>query len=132
MNTTSSENEKNLTIAIKYYNAMLMKDFDIMENYLHDHVYFISPLAILHGKEKVVLAAQNLCKILDKIEIRSKFACDNKIMLAYDFIFPAPIGLLRAAVLMEFTKQLISKIELFYDGRPFEENKGKIFTNVDD
>jgi hypothetical protein len=34
---------------------------------------------------------------------------------------PDPIGKLRAAVLMEFTDQLISKIELFYDGRPFEK-----------
>ena len=41
-------------------------------------------------------------------------------MFAYDFMFPEPIGKLRAAVLMEFKDQLISKIELFYDGRPFE------------
>lgn len=38
-----------------------------------------------------------------------------------------PIGCLRAAVLMEFTDQLISKIELFYDGRLFEEKKSEIF-----
>lgn len=49
-------------------------------------------------------------------------------MLASDFMFHEPIGKLRAAVLMEFTNQLISKIELFYDGRPFEEKKSEIFS----
>jgi hypothetical protein len=49
-------------------------------------------------------------------------------MLAYDFMFPDPIGELRAAVLMSFTDHLISKIELFYDGRPFEEKKNEIFS----
>ncbi len=29
---------------------------------------------------------------------------------------------------MEFKEQLISKIELFYDGRPFEEKKEEIFS----
>ena len=48
--------------------------------------------------------------------------------MAYDFIFPEPIGKLRASVLMDFKDQLINKIELFYDGRPFETEKDKIFT----
>ena len=62
------------------------------------------------------------------IKIRSKFAHQNQIMLAYDFMFPQAFGKLRAAVLMEFTNQLISKIELFYDGRPFEDKKSEIFS----
>ncbi len=48
-------------------------------------------------------------------------------MLAYDFMFPAPIGTLRSAVLMDFSNQLISKIELFYDARPFVEKRDEIF-----
>ncbi len=111
-----------------YYHAMLQKDFDTMASRLHPDVHFIGPLAEMHGKESVVLAAKNLSQILSNIQIRSRFTADNQIMFAYDFMFPEPIGKLRAAVLMEFTNQLISKIELFYDGRPFEEKKSEIFS----
>jgi len=128
MNTTNSEGDNNLKSAENYYSAMFAKDFDKMASYLHDNVHFIGPLAEMHEKEAVVSAAEALSKILDDIKIRSKFAHKNQIMLAYDFMFPEPIGKLRAAVLMEFTDQLISKIELFYDGRPFEEKKSEIFS----
>jgi len=86
----------------------------------------------LSGKVAIAEAAKNLSLILNDIEIRAKFSYDNQIMLAYDFIFPKPIGKLRAAVLMEFKDQLISKIELFYDGRPFEEKKDEIFSSKKD
>ncbi len=71
---------------------------------------------------------KKLSDLLGNIEIRAKFSSDNQIMLAYDFTFPKPIGKLRAAVLMKFQDKLISKIELFYDGRPFEEKKDEIFS----
>jgi hypothetical protein len=109
----------NVTSAEGYYNAMLAKDFNKVASYLHDNIDFIGPLGNLYGKEAVVLAAKSLSQILQDIQIRSRFAANDQIMLAYDFMFPAPIGKLRAAVLMEFTDQLISKIELFYDGRAF-------------
>jgi hypothetical protein len=128
MNTTSfeiSEND-NLLTAESYYNAMLMKDFDKMANYLCENVHFLSPLSEMHGKDSVVLAAKNLSKILQDIQIRSRFASQNQIMFAYDFMFTNPIGKLRASVLMEFTEKCISKIELFYDGRPFEEKRNEI------
>jgi hypothetical protein len=128
MNTTNSESDNNLKSAENYYNSMLVKDFDKMASYLHDNIHFIGPLAEMHGKEAVVLAAKNLSQILGDIQIRSKFAHENQIMFVYDFMFPAPIGKLRAALLMEFTNQLISKIELLYDGRPFEEMKSEIFS----
>jgi hypothetical protein len=125
-------NDGNLAVAINYYHAMLEKDFDALASYLHPDVLFIGPLAGLSGKEAVVAAAKNLSQILEDIKIRSKFASNNQIMLAYDFMFPEPIGELRAAVLMNFTDQLISKIELFYDGRPFEEKKSEIFAGRED
>lgn len=119
MNTTTRENAGNLAMAENYYHQMLQKDFVAMAEHLDPEVHFIGPLAEMHGRDSVVLAAKNLSQILGDIQIRSKFASGNQIMLAYDFMFPEPIGKLRAAVLMEFTNQLISKIELFYDGRPF-------------
>ena len=102
---------------------MLAKDFDEMASYLHDNVHFIGPLAEMHGKDAVVTAAKNFGGILKDIQIRSRFADCDQIMLAYDMVVPAPIGKFRPAVLMEFTDGLIAKIELFYDASPFQEKK---------
>ena len=49
-------------------------------------------------------------------------------MFVYDMVVAAPIGQFRAAVRMEFTDGLISKIELFYDASPFQEKKNDIFS----
>lgn len=124
MNTTD-----NFNLAESYYNAMLAKDFDKMADYLHNNVQFIGPLAEMHGKDAVVTAAKNFGGILQDIQIRSRFASHDQIMLAYDMVVPAPIGKFRAAALMEFTDRLISKIELFYDASPFQEKKSEIFDN---
>jgi hypothetical protein len=121
MNTITYENDRNLAVAEAYYHQMLQKNFVEMKKYLHQNVHFIGPLAEMHGRDAVVSAAKNLSEVLDNIKIRSKFVHQNQVMLAYDFMFPEPIGKLRAAVLMEITNQLISKIELFFDGRPFEK-----------
>lgn len=123
MNTTN-----NLSLASSYYNAMLAKDFDKMATYLDDSVHFVGPLAEMHGKDAVVTAAKNFGGILQDIQIRSRFADGDQIMFAYDMVVPAPIGKFRAAVLMEFTDGLISKIELFYDASPFQEKKSEIFS----
>jgi hypothetical protein len=128
MNTTNSECDNSLKSAENYYNAMLARDFDKMASYFHNDVHFIGPLAEMHGKEAVVSAAKNFGGILQDIQIRSRFSSGNQIMFAYNMIVPAPIGKFRAAVLMEFTDQLISKIELFYDASPFEEKKSEIFS----
>lgn len=50
-------------------------------------------------------------------------------MFAYDMIALDPIGKFRASALMDFTDQLISKIELFYDATPFQAQKNQIFEN---
>jgi hypothetical protein len=127
MNTTPLNTSDTIALAETYYSAMLAKDFVKMASCLHSHVRLVSPLSEIHGKDAVVSAAQNLSEILQDIRIRARFAAPHQIMLAYDFMFPAPMGKLRAAVLMEFTEGLISGIELFYDGRPFEDKKGEIF-----
>ncbi len=123
MNTMNCKSYSNLNIAENYYRAMLEKNFDTMSNYLCQDVHFLGPLAEIRGRDEVVSSAKNLSQILGDIDIRAKFALGNQIMFAYDFMFPAPIGKLKAAVLMEFKNQLISKIELFYDARPFEKKK---------
>jgi len=127
MSASNYENEKNLQIVEKYYSSMVAKDFNSMENFLHESVHFMGPLSKMHGKEDVVRAAKNLCQILDKIEIRSRFSRGNQVMLAYDLFFEKLNLILPAAVLMTIEKSKIIKIELFYDGRPFEKEKDKIF-----
>jgi len=117
----NSSSQINLAIAESYYVSMLAKNFDKMASYLNDNVNFIGPLAEMQGKEAVVAAAKNFGEILQDIQIRSRFASGNQIMFAYDMIIPAPIGEFRAAVLMEFTDEKISKIELFFDARAFEK-----------
>ncbi|GAB4271977.1 MAG TPA: hypothetical protein DIU37_03925 [Opitutae bacterium] len=127
MNTVKHKDHDTLSIAENYYQSMLQEDFDRMASYLNPNVHFIGPLAEVQGADSVVSAAKNLCKTLINIKIRSRFSSENQVMLAYDFIFPAPIGCLRAAVLMEFTHRLISKIELFFDSKPLEAISGEIF-----
>ena len=129
MNTTPFKHKTNLERVIAYYDAMLAKDFDVMGRYLHDDVEFIGPLAERKGKDAVVSAAEKLSQILDKIEIRSKFENGNQIMLAYDFLFPSLNLNLRSAGLINFKKDLIVRIEVFYDGRPFQQKKEAIFTD---
>lgn len=132
MNTTVFDSHSNLVIAESYYNAMLAKDFDKMASYLHDNVHFLGPLGEMQGKDAVLSAAKNIGGILQEIQIRSRFAAGDEIMFAYDMIIPAPIGKFRASVLMGFTERSISKIELFYDPRPFLEMKSEIFDNRND
>ena len=125
---TSNNNQNNhINTAVNYYGAMLKQDFETMAAYLHPDVLFIGPLAEMTGKEPVVEAATGLAKMIDDIDIHAKFQTGNQVMLAYNFSFPQPIGKLRASVLMDFEDDLISRIELFYDARPFVEKKDEIF-----
>lgn len=122
--------EENLNIALNYYNAMKTKDFDIMAGYLSEDVCLISPLAEIDGKADVLTAAKNFGGILKDIQIKSSLTNDNQIVLAYDMIVPEPIGKFRAAALMDFKNGRITKIELFYDARPFETKKDENFANA--
>ena len=131
MNTTLNTNaaaQANLKAALSYYKAMQAKDFDTMANYLGDTICLISPLAEINGKEEVLTAAKNFGGMLVDIHIRSKFADNSQVMLAYDMIVPDPIGKFRAAALMDFENGKITRIELFYDARAFEVKKDDIFS----
>lgn len=120
--------QNNADIAESYYKAMEAKDITRLGEYLHSDVIFLGPLAELKGKDAVLSAAKGFSSFLKKITIRSKFSSEMQAMLAYDMECPEPIGLFRAATLMTFEKGLITKIELFYDARPFEKKKEEIFS----
>lgn len=129
MNTTlNTIAQANLEAALSYYDAMLSGNFDTMASYLGDEICLISPLAEINGKEEVLTAAKNFGGMLKEIHIRSKFSDNNQVMLAYDMIVPEPIGKFRAAALMDFENNKITKIELFYDARAFEMKKDDIFS----
>ena len=120
--------QNNADIGEAYYKAMEAKDMTCLEKYLHPDVIFIGPLAEVKGKDGVLAAAKGFSSFLKKITMRSKFSSETQAMLAYDMDCSEPIGGFRAATLMTFQKGLITKLELFYDARPFEKKKEEIFS----
>ncbi len=114
--------EKNIAIAITYYQAMNNKDLSTLEKYLHPEVRLIGPLADIKGKDAVLNSVKHLIGFFNKLTIRAQFGAEDRVMLAYDIDFPAPIGVSRAAVLLTFQDGLIIRYELFFDARPFEKN----------
>ena len=119
--------DKNLNIAITYYTSMNNKEFDKMASCLHPNIHFIGPLSVMDGKESVVEAAKNFAMFFKNLTISEKFSSNDKVMLALEFDCPAPIGIFRGASLLSFNDGLISRIELFYDARPFVQKKEEIF-----
>lgn len=110
-----------VAIAQAYYHAMNAKDVPQLATHLHPQVTLIGPLAQLSGKEAVVEAAQKATAFFKHITIRATFGSGDQAMVAYDWEFPAPIGTLRAAALLTIKDNLIYRIELFFDARPFEK-----------
>lgn len=119
--------ENNLNIVLNYYKEMIKKNFNTMSEYLSDDVCLMSPLDEIKGKECVLAAAKNFGDMLEDIEIKSQFSDNKQVMLMYKMIALAPIGSFKAAVLITLQDSKITKIELFYDARPFVKIKDDIF-----
>ncbi len=111
--------ERNVVSAEAYYQAMHNKDLVGVARHLHPDVRFLGPLADLTGKDAVLEAAKRFVSLTKSLKIRAKFGCDTAVMLAYDADFGEPIGICRTAVLMSFNDGLITRVELFFDARPF-------------
>lgn len=122
--------EKNIAIAVAYYQAMGNKDLSIMERYLHPEVRLIGPMADLTGKSTVLNSVKNFCAMFNKLTLRAQCGSGDQVMLAYDIDCLAPFGLVRGAVLLTFQEGLIIRYELFYDARPFEKKRDEIFTKT--
>jgi hypothetical protein len=82
-------------------------------------------MATLAGKDAVLEAAKRFMSLIKQIRIHTKLWSDARVMLTYDAEFGEPIGICRTAVLMTFKDQLIERLELFFDARPFEKNSKK-------
>jgi hypothetical protein len=104
-----------------YLQAWDKKDLEAIAKYLHPEIHFVGPMTEVTGKEKFLQSAKRMFPILKALKVRSKFASGDQAMFAYAFVCENPIGVCRTAELMTFQDGLISKIELFFDARPFEK-----------
>ncbi len=118
----------NLSTVLAYYEAINQKQPDLAAEKLAENVSILSPLDEKHGKTEVVNALKGFCSAVESVSIRAEFSKDNQVMLAYDILFPKPIGNLRAAGLITLDQNLITNIELFYDGRIVQTKKDEIFS----
>lgn len=120
--------ENNVAAALAYYQAVNEKNLSKAEKHLHPEVHLIGPMAELRGKEAVLNSIKGFMMLFDKQDMRAQFGSGDQVMLAFDLHCPAPIGLLRGAVLMNFKNGLIARLELFYDSRPVLMKKDEIFS----
>src|SRR5258708_2303203 len=104
-----------------YLKAWHEKDLEGIAKYLHPEVRFTGPMAQITGKEGMLQSARRMFGLLQALKVRSKFASGDQAIFTYDFICAEPIGVCRTAELMTFQNDLISRIELFFDARPFEK-----------
>jgi hypothetical protein len=111
-------NINNIERAANYYAAMVAKDFDEMGKYLDPDVQLLSPFGKTIGKQAVLDAARRSTPL--SITIRAQFGSQDQVMLAYDWEFNEPIGMLRAAALITFKDGLIVNNELFFDTSSFK------------
>lgn len=109
----------NVVIAEAYYTAMGKKDITSLAKYLHLNIQFQSPLGKMTGKEAVVESAKGFSAIIKSLTIRERFGSEDQAMLVYDLDCSSSVENIRVAALFSFQDGLISKIELFFDPRPF-------------
>jgi len=116
--------EKNVETGLAYYKAFSDKDPDGIAQHLDAAVELRSPMAENDGRDAVVEAAKRLMGLIVSLEVRATFSEGERVVIIYDLQCSAPVGLVRTAAFMTFREGLISRIELFFDGRPFERNVG--------
>ncbi len=111
--------QTNIETAKSYYESFNRKDLSRLQSYLHPDVHYVAPMGTLSGRSAVAEAASRLFTILKQITIRAEFDSANDIVLIYDLYYGDKGEICRTASMMHFTDGLISRIELFYDARPF-------------
>jgi len=109
----------NAALAEALYTHMGENNVDGMEPYLHPEVQFITPLANLTGKDAYLEATRNFTKSFSSLKIRTVMGSDNQAIVVYDLDFPMLPEKIPSVSLLTFREGLITKIELFYDARPF-------------
>jgi hypothetical protein len=116
--TMELENKK---IARAYYTAMAEKNIVELEKYLDEDVVFTAPLASIVGKQLFLERVQEFFDYSATLTIRVVFGLQDQGMVVFSLDYPQPIGIVEAAALLNIQNGLITRIELFYDGRLFEK-----------
>ena len=111
----------NKVIGQAYYTAMAEKNIADLAQYLDENVLFVAPLATVTGKQAFVETLTRFVTFFVKLTIRSTFGSHDQAMVVYTLDFPGSIGKIETAALLNIHDGLITKIELFYDARPFEK-----------
>jgi ketosteroid isomerase-like protein len=117
--------ETAVNLANAYYQAMGNKDTAGVAGLLHSDVRLIGPLGEVAGKEAVLQAATEYATVLKSLSVHASFGSEDQAMVNYDVDFGQPLGICRTASLITFRDNLIARVELFYDARPFEKNLPK-------
>lgn len=112
-------NDDNISSALAYYKAFEDKNIGAIARHLDPDVQFIAPMGESKGREAVVEAAKRLAPLVERIDVRAKFASGDQVVLIYDMHLSGPVKLCPTAVLMTFKDGLIARTELYYDTRPF-------------
>ena len=75
----------------------------------------------MEGKEAVTSAVKEFIAYFKALTIKAVCGSETKAMVAYDVEFPAPIGLIRTAVLLTLCDGLIIDYEIFFDASPMRK-----------
>jgi ketosteroid isomerase-like protein len=114
-----------LNLAEAYYQAIGNKDTASVAELLHPDVHLIGPLSEVSGKEAVLGAITNYVAQIKGLSVQAGFGSEEQAMVKYDVDFGQPLGICRTAALLTFKDNLIARLELFFDARPFEKMAGR-------
>jgi ketosteroid isomerase-like protein len=117
--------ETTVNLALAYYQAVGNKDTVALAEFLHPDVRLIGPLDEVAGKEAVHQAVTKFAALFKSLRVRASFGSQDQAMVNYDVDFGQPFGICRTVSLLTFQQNLIARIELFFDARPFEKNAPK-------
>lgn len=121
--SVSSMHEDTKAIAQAYYTAMAERNFDGVAQYLDKDVIFVAPLTTVIGKEAFLERVKEFFAYSVNLTIRTVFGSQDQAVVIFTLDYPAPIGRVETAALLNIDAGLIVRIELFYDGRLFEKSK---------
>ncbi|MES2121234.1 MAG: nuclear transport factor 2 family protein [Chlamydiota bacterium] len=111
----------------EYYKLVGEKNVEGIKKCLCPDVEFYSPMAILKGRDAVVLATSHFMNAIESLTIRAKFGSADQAMIVYDVDMPGIAKHFPGASLLSFRDGMIVRIELFYDSARAVEKKEEIF-----